>query len=518
VSISKNDKRKLVLSDKKDYIDVATNKEVNIIDKNIAKIYENDLSTGQLQRLLILMGLMRFHVSDQPILIGDEFLVNFTYLEAEKLLNNIIKYFFEDNEAKNKHKLAIFILHDLSFDLLKSLKPDYPVKIIGLENVNASSGRPEIITSDRDTKKKQKRKITADCQNLVSYKIPYLNFINGNFEDNNGAQFFSDLKDSYNARALTRDECKLDIQFSDESYPYNVHIKEENSPLEGMYNEENDVNYEKKLFKGVIDLTLKKNRVIVLTGFSGCGKSTLSKLFVEKNVKEKRTFRYFPDKPLSSLSEDSQVSVRDDLAIMYKYYNKVEDIEEKECKESIARIINHVHFYENKTIESGIEVDEFMNKRIFNLSGGEQQRYWLARLLFDYDKDEEGGFKLPELFILDESIASLDCITKNKIIAFLLEKVFSGKSATLLLISHDLRDIEVIYKTLLEQPNVEEENINKVFEHYEMLDGNLFKVENGFTEYRKNLNMGTENSYFSFRDNKKLQLKFKGAQDNDGEK
>ena len=491
--------RCLRVIDEEDYIDENTNKPFmgkiknnrNANNEGIQKTYESEFSSGQLQRLLILMGLIQFHISDHPILVGDEFLVNFSYLKSNIVLENVIKYFFDEQK---KFKTAIFILHDLSFDFLKNkflkkIPPGFSAKIIGIEDIGVN--KKNIILEKMNInplshwlkKKIAEFKETESkyCQKLIKHEINVAEFFEKKWNNNPGEEFFKEFHDSYEIRALTSDECKLSIQYSDEEYRFKIDINEDDCPY-------NDI----RVFDKKINLSLKKNRVIVLTGFSGCGKSTLCKVYVEKNIKEKKTVRFFPDKPLSSLSEDSQVSIREDLEIMYNYYNKIENLKNESLKSNIKELLESVRFY-RETDE--IDADEFLSRKIYDLSGGQQQRYWLARLLFDYDKASDGVFVQPELFILDESIASLDCITKNSIISYLLQKVFSGKGATLLLISHDLRDIGVIYETLLEEAG--EENIDKVFEHYEMLDGNLFGVKENFTDYRNNLISEKGNNYLA---------------------
>jgi ABC-type glutathione transport system ATPase component len=155
-----------------------------------------------------------------------------------------------------------------------------------------------------------------------------------------------------------------------------------------------------------------------------------------------------------------------------------------------------------------------LGKKIYDLSGGELQRYWLVRILFDYNGNDD--YVNPELLILDESIASLDCITKNKIIALLLQEVLSEKEMTVLFVSHDLRDIGVIYKTLLE--NIRGKNIDDIFEHYEMFHKKsddkkedqeyLWRVITPFPEYCINLENNKPNIYESLND-KLVQYKLK---------
>jgi ABC-type lipoprotein export system ATPase subunit len=477
VSVDLNDKRAVLLTDIKEYKAADTGMFYPIVDiRNEPKGYEKKLSTGQLQRLLILMGLMQFRASKHPLLIGDEFLVNFTYYEANEVLKNVIDFF---QKEKKDRKIAIFILHDLSFDFLKSYPAGYPpVRLIGIEkDIDYKPGKAE----------------TRDAKRITAHEISLTDFFRENWGSAKNERFFSEFKKSYEDRALRPEECKIAVNPTEEEYPYGIDIDTARI-YKGVHVEEKPLLYKD------IRLKIKKNRFIVLTGFSGCGKSTLCNQYVSEYRGDKKSFRYFPSRALSSLSEGSQISVNQDLQIMYNYYNGIKNLDMRsKHRESVENMLGKIHFYEDAGKIPGGErerMNEFPEKKIYDLSGGEQQRYWFARLLFDYA--ESGNFQKPELIIFDESIASLDCITKNKIIGLLLQEVFSGDGTTVLFVSHDLRDISVIYKTLL--ANAGEENINRVFEHYEMFAGGLYRVDTDFLSYRENLKDKKPNVYYSAND------------------
>lgn len=476
VSADTTDNETLLLNDTKTYENADNPTEIfNIIDKqNDEKIYEDKLSTGQLQRILILMGLLRFHVSEHPILIGDEFLVNFTYSEANEVLKDIITLFLKE---KKKHKIAAFILHDLSFDFLKILPSKFPVKLIAIEKDEAYQNSRRLNTEAKD------------AQKIKAYEMPLADFFSKNWADAAQESVFAKFQKSYNAQTIPNDECKIDIAITDEPLPYKIDI-DKSRPIPNVYNN--------------INLELRKNRFIVLTGFSGCGKSTLCNQYVIECVKDKKTFRYFPSKSLSYLSADSQITIRQDLMLIYNYYNNIHSLDE--CKPQIKEIIKKVNFYEGEKEINDDVFDDFLSKKIYDLSGGQQQRYWLGRILFDYDRPEQ-VFREPELLILDESISSLDCITKDRIIALLLGEVFSKRGLTVLFVSHDIRDISVIYKTIL--GNIGTQNTEKIFEHYEMFNKSIYRVKTPFPDYRDNFTAHRPNCYESLTDERILNLRLK---------
>jgi ABC-type dipeptide/oligopeptide/nickel transport system ATPase subunit len=424
-------KDSLFLTEQKNYIDENKTLFPIIGYKDAERTFEGELSSGQRQRLLILTGLMQFSLLENPILIGDEFLVNFTYLEANEVLNNVLSL------IKEKSGTAIFIAHDLSFPCLRELSKEMNIRLILIEGKGTS---------------------------IVPYEIPLRVFFDENKEK---LSLFDDFVKSYKDDPL--DKCDLHIKKSDAVL---LHVYIKNSPEKNKYIDYDDNKTEKNLYEN-IHLDIKENKFIVITGFSGVGKSTLCEQIIN-DISDKKTFRYFPSTTLSSISEDSQITVEQDLINIYEYYyNSVKDLSDH--KEEIEGIL--------KKVELPFSYDKFMKQKIYDLSGGQQQRYWLARILFHIE-----GNKHPKLLFLDESIASLDCMTKNDIIRFFLKEVLEERGITIVLISHDLRDIGVIDNTLGKD--------NEIFEHYEMLNHTLYKVmTRPFSLYKKNLEDGKSNEY-----------------------
>jgi ABC-type glutathione transport system ATPase component len=476
ITVSPNDGEMLLLNDSKVYENIDNPKDFfNIINlHNEEKAYVDKLSTGQLQRLLILMALLRFHVSDYPVLIGDEFLVNFTYSEANEVLQDIITFFLKE---KKKHKIAVFILHDLSFGFLKTLPSEFPVKLIAIEKNEVYQDQPRL------------KNETRDAQKITAHEMELSDFFNKKWSNPYQETVFGKFQRSYDAQPIQKDECTLNIKITDELFPYKIDI-DESRPVKNLYHN--------------INIELKKNRFTILTGFSGCGKSTLCNQYIRECIKDKKSFRYFPSQSLSCLSADSQITIRQDLLLMFKYYNHAKSLDE--CKPMIKRIIKSINFYDDKNEISDDILEEFLNKKIYDLSGGQLQRYWLGRILFDYNGGDE-IFKEPELLILDESIASLDCITKDRIIALLLKEIFSERGLSIFFISHDLRDINVIYKTIFD--NMGAQNTDKIFEHYEMINHGIYKVRTPFPEYGDNLKTHKSNCYESLIDGSILNLRLK---------
>jgi putative ABC transport system ATP-binding protein len=448
----------LLIQDKKLYRDINSNDPYTIVDTGKSgnrKTYEDQFSTGQKQRLFILLGLLRFYLAKNPVFIADEFLVNFTYHEANKVLQNIIDFFYLD-EFAGKNKIAVFILHDLSFEFLKNLPKEKDINLF-------------VIEKDDHVKTVQK---------LIKHEMPLYDFFHKELPEGN---VFYRFMDSYKPQALPEEKIKGINPNSINAKNWRIDIDLKDSVPKGIYSD--------------LKFTINSGRFIVLTGFSGCGKSTFCNQFLSQGIMDKKSFRYFPSQMLASISEDSQIGIKQDLSIIYDYYNKLEDLNKHRKK--LAEIFRDVRLVE------GDLSDEYLDQKIFNLSGGQLQRYWFARLLLDLNLDETDS----EFIVLDESIASLDCITKNEIIFMLLKNILSDRGMTVVLVSHDLRDISVIYESLKELLKDKPGKLEEIFEHYEMFNGAINQVVIPFIEYCGNLEKKQPNEYILKSDGKRHLLR-----------
>jgi ABC-type glutathione transport system ATPase component len=444
-------------------------------DREETTVFARQLSHGQRQRLLVLSALIRFEVMDNPVLLGDEFLVNFSFTEGELVLRRIIEKFKDKkNKDGNTHKTAVFVLHDLSYPCIKALKDekDFDVKIVLIEDNKADS--------------KQQRKIHTE--------IDLSSFYNDEEMNSKNYAAFREFRDSYDGKAKelvsggTAGEAGLREKiaaFKALGAPHNgseeIFVKNVKAFIPGT---EETPKTQKILYQNLY-FPIKKRTFIILTGFSGCGKSQfISHLLEEyiydkkntpcfdpkKDLKPQEMFRYFPSTSHESLSYGSNVTVREDLKTMYKFYNGIDSIEGGDIEDIIKKHFESVQYRIN-----GFK--SFLNKRIYTLSGGELQRYWFGRITLL--KGIEPSRK-PKFLVFDESISSLDCMTKDDLIATIIKDFFIGEKLSVFFVTHDLRDIQVIYRTLKMY------ELDERFEHYEMFGGKIFKVKTKYEDYREN--------------------------------
>lgn len=178
-----------------------------------------------------------------------------------------------------------------------------------------------------------------------------------------------------------------------------------------------------------IDLKVESGEFIYLVGKSGIGKSMLLKILYA-------VYPQFSGKVLWQNQEVSRFSEQEKRNYRKKVgYMSQENIllSGKTVYEQLlypvsASDLNHpMREKQINTLLSRLALSEKKNQRIESLSGGEQQRVRVARLLL----------KDCAIFLLDEPTSQLDPKMSDKILTLLEEKNHEGK--TVIMVTHDER-------------------------------------------------------------------------------
>ena len=177
---------------------------------------------------------------------------------------------------------------------------------------------------------------------------------------------------------------------------------------------------DKKLFQD-FSLTIEDGEFIILTGVSGCGKTTLlnmigalepfdsGEILVDgKNIaKRKYQTQYFKTK----------------VGFLFQNFALVDN---KTVKENLKLVKNDCRT--DTSIEEALDfigLPNVINQKVYTLSGGEQQRVALARLMI----------KKCDLILADEPTGSLD--RGNAEIVFGLLEELNKKGKTVVVVTHD---------------------------------------------------------------------------------
>ena len=191
--------------------------------------------------------------------------------------------------------------------------------------------------------------------------------------------------------------------------------------------------YEKKTILRDISLTVEEGEFVCIHGKSGCGKSTLLNIIglIEKydsgSVKlfgndinrtsifaRQKLIRYKIGYLFQNYALIDDNSVMNNLLIGMKYIKESDKIKKSKISETLKLV----------------GLDGYEKKMIYKLSGGEQQRVAIARIML----------KPSELILADEPTGSLD--PENRDIVMDLLKKLNNEGKTILLVSHDVNVVK----------------------------------------------------------------------------
>lgn len=180
--------------------------------------------------------------------------------------------------------------------------------------------------------------------------------------------------------------------------------------------------FEYPLFEN-INLTLKEQESISIVGVSGSGKSTLLHIlasFLKPNSGNVNIL----GKDIYSLEESKLIDIRKDIIgiifqqhYLFKGFNVLENLK-------IGSFITDKEI-DFELLEK-LRLTKVLNTNISDISGGEQQRVSIARVLM----------KKPRIIFGDELTGNLDQKTAKDVMSVLLEYIDTNR-ATAILVTHD---------------------------------------------------------------------------------
>lgn len=184
---------------------------------------------------------------------------------------------------------------------------------------------------------------------------------------------------------------------------------------------------EKTLFEN-LNISIENGDLVAIIGKSGCGKTTLLNLIglidtvYEGEIECNGTL-------LDSLSsQQKQRFIRNNINYLFQNYALIDDsnvyenlklamyydkISEEEKKEKIKQSLKMV------------DLEGYENKRVYTLSGGEQQRIALARAMI----------KKGNIILADEPTGNLDGENRDIVLNNLITQNKQGK--TVIIVTHD---------------------------------------------------------------------------------
>ncbi|WP_313593141.1 putative bacteriocin export ABC transporter [Leuconostoc lactis] len=184
---------------------------------------------------------------------------------------------------------------------------------------------------------------------------------------------------------------------------------------------------DKQIFNG-LNLMIMKGQITTIFGPSGVGKSTLLNIIGTLESFDDGDVNLFGMNAPKINSKQSMLLRREKISYLFQNFGLIDD---QSIKQNLEIACQYMHTSKkekqlkiNKALQTvGIELD--IKTKIYQLSGGEQQRIAIARLLL----------KPSELILADEPTGSLDFKNRNFIIQKMLNLKSKGK--TIVIVTHD---------------------------------------------------------------------------------
>lgn len=190
--------------------------------------------------------------------------------------------------------------------------------------------------------------------------------------------------------------------------------------------------YEQNLVLDRIDFSVFKGDFVAIIGANGAGKSTLLKLLINEIKAKQGSIKIF-DKEIAQFREWTKIGYVAQNAIGT---NQLPATVEEVVRTNLYSKMRLFEFYkrhhkeEVKLALAKVGMEESINKLVYNLSRGQQQRVSLARVLVNE----------PILMLLDEPTTGIDVETAISLYK-LLKRMNEEMGITIVMITHDLAQV-----------------------------------------------------------------------------
>ncbi len=173
-------------------------------------------------------------------------------------------------------------------------------------------------------------------------------------------------------------------------------------------------------------LHINNGEFVAVIGESGCGKSTLLNIIGLLEPVDKGQVCIDGEKNVKPQSSQSVKIIRNKISYLFQNFALVD---EETVMYNLMLALRYTKGNKKQRIKTTLEsigLGGYENKKIYQLSGGEQQRVALARILL----------KPSKIILADEPTGSLDVNNRNIVIDILRKIQQQGK--TVLIVTHDM--------------------------------------------------------------------------------
>lgn len=183
--------------------------------------------------------------------------------------------------------------------------------------------------------------------------------------------------------------------------------------------------YNGKMIFSNFNLEIEKGEFIGITGRSGTGKSTLLNIIGLLEECEGSIFIKGEKKSYRDTKEVRKL-LKNEVGYLFQNYALIDDLT---VYENLKIIMDKIPKKEGRKLAlqelNKLGLGDILDKKIFQLSGGEQQRVAIVRLILHKS----------EIILADEPTGSLD--QKNGKIIMDLLREFHQQGKTIIMVSHD---------------------------------------------------------------------------------
>lgn len=179
-------------------------------------------------------------------------------------------------------------------------------------------------------------------------------------------------------------------------------------------------------------LEIEKGEFVIITGKSGAGKSTLLNIIGLLDKADSGDVEICGIKNPFFQSKEGNKLLRYHISYLFQNYGLIEDetvIKNLEVGTKYLKLSKEQKKQKINEALKSVGLENYENKKVFQLSGGEQQRVAVARIML----------KPSELILADEPTGSLDVENRDVILSLLKSLNENGK--TVVVVTHD-KDIE----------------------------------------------------------------------------
>lgn len=186
-------------------------------------------------------------------------------------------------------------------------------------------------------------------------------------------------------------------------------------------------NYEKNILDN-LSMEIEEKEIVAIVGESGKGKSTLLNIIgLLENADSGEVF-IDNEKNIKANSSQATKIIRDKISYLFQNFAL---IDQETVYQNLLIALKYVKLRKKEKdslIQSAlksVDLEGYEKRKIFELSGGEQQRVAIARIIL----------KPSKIILADEPTGSLDKINRDKVMSLLKKLNKEGK--TIVIVTHD---------------------------------------------------------------------------------